>query len=215
MAKSRSPNSSRLLASGAARNSAISSADLVIHIFDAWPVEADLRRLGLQLQRPGQAGQGKRNASQQPAFGWPSAFLGLHVLPEALGQLGGAGLLVTEYMGMAADHLGIDRLDHVVESEAAFLLRHLRVVDGLQQEIAKFLAKFGARSPGDGIRHLIGFLDRVGRNGLESLLEVPRAAVTGVRRAFMMARRVSMRRGSMSGGLVMRMHLADLAGRGY
>ena len=84
-------------------------------------------------------------------------------------------------MRMAADHLAADGLDHVIETEGAFLFGQLRVIDRLQQKIAQFLAKLGTGAARDGIGHLIGFLDRVGSDRIEILLEVPRTA--GLRRA--------------------------------
>ena len=63
----------------------------------------------------------------------------------------------------------------------ALLPRDLGVKDHLEQQVAQFVPKVGEIAPLDGVRHLIGFLDGVGRNRREGLFEVPRA--TGARRA--------------------------------
>ena len=59
--------------------------------------------------------------------------------------------------------------------------RHARVIDDLQQEIAELVLELREIAALDRIRDLVGFLDRVGRDRAEVLLEVPRAA--GARRA--------------------------------
>jgi hypothetical protein len=77
---------------------------------------------------------------------------------------------------MASHHLAADRIDDLGESEAILLLGHARVIDDLQQEIAEFLAQIAHVAAFNGLRHLIGFLDRVGRDGPEVLLDIPGAA---------------------------------------
>ena len=88
--------------------------------------------------------------------------------------------VVAEDMRMAADHLVGDRLDDVAESEFAGLLRHLRVIDDLQQQVAELLAQIVQVAARDRVGDLVGFLDRVGRDGRKVLLDVPGAA--GLRR---------------------------------
>ena len=83
---------------------------------------------------------------------------------------------VAEHMRMAADHLARDRLDDAAEVEAPFLLRHPRMKDHLQQQVAEFVAQVAEIAALDRVGDLVGLLDRVGRDGRESLLEVPRAA---------------------------------------
>ena len=86
---------------------------------------------------------------------------------------------VGEDMRMPSDHLGGDRLDHVTERKCVVLLGHAGVVDHLQQEIAELLAQIVEIAARDGVGDLIGFLDGVGRNGREILLEIPGAAAAG------------------------------------
>jgi hypothetical protein len=98
------------------------------------------------------------------------------ILPEADLGLRIAALGTTEDMRVACDHLVGDRLDDVAEGKGVFFLGHACVKDHLEQEISEFLAKAGHVAAGDGIGDFVGFLDRVGRDGGEILLDVPRAA---------------------------------------
>ncbi|OWK18270.1 hypothetical protein AJ88_03380 [Mesorhizobium amorphae CCBAU 01583] len=50
------------------------------------------------------------------------------------------------------------------------------MIDDLQQEIAELFAQIVQVAARNGVRHLVGFLDRVGRNGRKILLDIPRAA---------------------------------------
>ena len=86
-------------------------------------------------------------------------------------------------MGVAADHFVADALDHIVEGEAACFAGHLGVEDDLQQQVAEFFFQVGHVVMGDGVGDFVGFLDGVGGDGGEGLLEVPRAAAVGVAQA--------------------------------
>src|SRR5215217_3081324 len=104
-------------------------------------------------------------------------FLGLDTFPGALDADGGdIAVLVGEHMRMTADHFSCDRLDHVAEGEGVLLFRHAGVIDDLQQEIAQFLTEVIEIAARDRVGHLVGFLDRVGRDRRKILLEVPRTA---------------------------------------
>ena len=146
------------------------------------PVEAHRRRLGLQLVGAHQRRQAGRNAIQQPlgrfaaVGGALGLLLGFFLLPEAFGGTGSTRILVTEDMRMAANHLGGDGLDHVAELEQAGFSRHLGVIDGLEEEVAELVLEVVHVTAGDGIGHLVGFFDRVRRDGREVLLDVPGAA---------------------------------------
>ena len=69
--------------------------------------------------------------------------------------------------------------DHVAEIERALLLRHAGVEHDLEQEVAQFLAQVVEIAARDGVGDLVGLLERVGRDGREILLQVPRAAGAG------------------------------------
>ena len=150
------------------------------------PVEANLAGLGLQLERAGKGGQGDRDAGEG-ARSFLSralacllrALLALDALPQVLDGLGGETARFPEHMRMAADKLLGDRLDHVAEIEGALLLRHAGVEHDLQQEVAQFVAQIVEIAAGDGVGDLVGLLDRVGRDGREILLQIPRTAGPG------------------------------------
>ena len=91
-----------------------------------------------------------------------------------------AGLGIAEDMRVPPDHLRRDRLDHVRKGEGADLVSHLSVIDDLQEEVAKLLAQIVHILTRDRVRDLVGFLDRVWRDGLEGLLDIPRAAALPV-----------------------------------
>lgn len=108
-----------------------------------------------------------------------SLFLCLDAVPERLDFGGREIARIAEDMRVAADHLGGDGLDHVGKGESAFLLRHLRVVDHLQQQIAELVLEVELVAACDRVGNLIGLLDRIGRDRGEVLLQIPGAARTG------------------------------------
>src|SRR6516165_6827975 len=84
-------------------------------------------------------------------------------------------------MGMAADHFCRDRLDDRAKVESLLFLRHAGVKYNLQEEIAQFVLQVRQIMTRDGVGDLISFLDRIGSDGREILLNIPGA--TGLRRA--------------------------------
>lgn len=54
------------------------------------------------------------------------------------------------------------------------------MVDDLEQQVPEFVGQGGHVAPGDGVGDLVGFFDRVGRDGVEGLRLVPRATCGGV-----------------------------------
>ena len=85
-------------------------------------------------------------------------------------------MLIAEDVRMPADQLVGDGLDHIAEIERALLLRHAGVEHDLQQQIAQFFLEVGEIVARDRVGDLIGFLERVGRDGREILLQIPGAA---------------------------------------
>ena len=79
-------------------------------------------------------------------------------------------------MRVAAHHLVGDRAGHVGEAEPPLLLGHAGVEHHLEQQVAQLVGQGGEVAPGDRVRHLIGFLDRVGRDAVEALRRIPWAA---------------------------------------
>ena len=102
-----------------------------------------------------------------------------HILP--LYDSGLADGLMYFVMPNVEDRSLRDRLHDVAECKGVLLLCHAGVEHDLQQEIAELFPEIVEVAAGDGIHHLIGFLDRVRGNRRKFLLEVPRAA--GHRRA--------------------------------
>ena len=75
------------------------------------------------------------------------------------------------------------RADHVVEREMAGFLGHLRMEHDLELEIAELVGERVHVVARDRVGDLIGFLDRVGRDGREGLDAVPFAAAARDRAA--------------------------------
>ena len=65
------------------------------------------------------------------------------------------------------------------KSKAFLLLRHAGVKHDLQQQVAQLLLEIGQVAARNGVGDLIRFLERIGRDGREILLQVPRAAGLG------------------------------------
>ena len=105
-----------------------------------------------------------------------------------------------EHVRVAPDHLGGDACGHRVEVEPPGLLRHLRVVDHLQQQVAELALELVQVAPRDRVRDLVGLLDRVGRDGREALLEVPRAAAVRIAQPRHHPQQALDRRGPLLGG---------------
>ena len=73
--------------------------------------------------------------------------------------------------------------DHVVEGEMAGFLGHLGVEDDLELQVAELVGERVHVVAGNGVGDLIGFLDRVRRDGRETLLAIPFATALGVAEA--------------------------------
>ena len=84
-----------------------------------------------------------------------------------------------EHVRVTPDHLARDGVGHVLEVERALLLGHARMIDDLQQQIAQLVLERPLVILLDGIRHLVGLLDGIGRDRLEGLREVPGAPRAG------------------------------------
>ncbi len=80
---------------------------------------------------------------------------------------------------MSAHELVVDRGRDGVEIEPAALFGHAGVKDDLEQQIAQLIPNLLRLAGLDGVRNFVGLLDRVGRDRLEGLLDVPRTAALG------------------------------------
>ena len=108
-------------------------------------------------------------------------FFGFDAFPHALDGVGGTALGIGKDVRVPPDQLFGDGLDHVAEVERALLLGHPGVEDDLQQQVAQLLAELLDVVVLDCVGDLVGFFERIGRDGAEVLLEIPRAP--GARRA--------------------------------
>ena len=90
------------------------------------------------------------------------------------------GLAVAKDVWMAPLHLVADRIGNIVETEQAVVGRDLAMKDDLEQQIAKLVANLGRIAAGNGIGDLIGFFDRVRRDGREILRQIPFATAIGI-----------------------------------
>ena len=155
------------------------------HIAGVRPVEADAGGAPLELQGAEQGGQAGGHAVQSAGRLAGGLGLGLPlgllvILPGSGLGLGGLDHGISEDMGMAADHLFGDPVGHLAQIELAGLLGHAGMENHLEQEIAKLVPERRHVLALDGVGHLIGFLDRIGGDGGEVLLQVPRAAALGI-----------------------------------
>src|SRR4030081_151492 len=79
-------------------------------------------------------------------------------------------------MGMAPDELFAQRLHYIGEVERALLLGHTGMKNDLKEKVAKLLAQIYEIAACDGVGDLVGLLNRIGCNGREILVGVPRTA---------------------------------------
>ena len=137
----------------------------------------DPRRAALQLDRAQQGGQAEGDTVQRPGRGRPGAFLRLEPFPIGGLLFGGFGAgLRTEYMRMTRYHLvGYGFCDRG-KAEMPGLLSDLRMIDGLQQQVAQLALQLGHSAPVDGIGDFIRLFDGIGGNGLKGLFDVPGAS---------------------------------------
>ena len=87
---------------------------------------------------------------------------------------------VPEDMGMPPDHLVGNGARDIVEGEVTSFLRHARMEHNLQEEIAELVLERLGLAALRGLGNFVGFLDGVGRDGGEALLEIPGTAVLGI-----------------------------------
>ena len=86
---------------------------------------------------------------------------------------------VAEHMRMPPHHLAADGSHHVAEIEQAAFLGHAGVEHHLEQQVAQLVLQAVPVLFLDGAGDFVGFLDGVGRDGGEGLLDIPWAAALG------------------------------------
>ena len=67
-------------------------------------------------------------------------------------------------------------MHYIGKVERALLLGHPGMKNDLQEKVAKLLAQIYKIAARDGVGNLVGLLNRIGRDGREILVEVPRTA---------------------------------------
>ncbi len=143
---------------------------------DTRPIETDTGGAFGQLGGAGEGGQPHRHIIEQAVLFLGLALFGLDHLPGDILFIGGTVTNITENMRMAADQFFAHAGRHVVEIEQAHFFGDARMKNHLEQQVAQFLLQVAQIVALDGIGHLVGFLDGVGRDGIEGLFLVPRAA---------------------------------------
>ena len=141
------------------------------------PVKPHARSTFLQLLRPHERRKTRRDTVQRAALRLARAFSGLDLFPiHGLLVRALVAAFVAKDMRVSRDHLVRDVAHHVLKREMPRLLRHLRVVDRLKQQIAQFALQLTPIAALDRVGNLIGFFNRIGGNRVEILLYVPRAS---------------------------------------
>ena len=80
---------------------------------------------------------------------------------------------------MAVHQLAREPVQNVVDRKRSLLFRHFRIEEHLQQQVAEFAGKFLPVTIVDGFENFVGFLKRVGLDGIEGLFAVPGTASGG------------------------------------
>ena len=80
---------------------------------------------------------------------------------------------VTEHVGVAVDEFSANAVRHIVQVEAAGVVLDVGVEHHLEQNISQFLLQMFRGALVNGLRHLIGLLQKVAPDGLVGLLHIP------------------------------------------
>ena len=62
---------------------------------------------------------------------------------------------------MPPDQLAVQMIEHIGDREVAFVGRHLRVEQHLQQQVAELFGQMRKVAPLDGVEDLVGLFERV------------------------------------------------------
>src|SRR5690606_5483234 len=151
--------------------------DLLARAARIGPIEADACGAASELHGARQRRQPDRHAVEN-ALRW-SLLLPFQRLP-GFGVRGSLGTRAAEHVRMTPHHLFADAARDVREPERPCLLRETRMEDDLEQQVAELVLELCDVAPLDRVRDLVRLLDRIRRDRLERLLEVPRAAALGV-----------------------------------
>ena len=67
-------------------------------------------------------------------------------------------------------------VQHIIHREVAFLARHLRIEQHLQQQVAQFAGQLRPVAIVDGFKDFVSLFQRVGLDGVKGLFAIPRAS---------------------------------------
>ena len=150
--------------------------ELVECAVDIVPIETDLGGLLLDLGTAHQCG--KRFADALHRLGLRFLVLELHLdlVPVFQRSLFVLCLFVAEHMRMTDNQLFANAVANVVHIKAARLAFHFGVKRHLQQHIAQLLLEQLGVVCVDRLDSLVGFLDKIGADGLVRLRHVPGTA---------------------------------------
>ena len=84
--------------------------------------------------------------------------------------------LFAKHMRMPPHQLAVQMIQHVGDREMAFVGRHLRIKQHLQQQIAQLLGQMRKVAPLNGVENLVGLFQRVFANGVERSARGPRGS---------------------------------------
>ena len=128
------------------------------------PVEADASGASLELRRAFERRKRKCNTGQRAVVARFLALSSLDFFPQMMTAM----LHVAEDVRVAAFHLVADAADDVLERELAGFFGHSRMKDDLELEIAEFVGERVHVVARDRVGDFVRFLDRVGRDRLET-----------------------------------------------
>ena len=154
--------------------------DLFGNADGAGPVEADLAGFLLELGGAEEGGEAFANPVEEGFF-FVAFFGALDVFPLGEDTIGGADGRIAIDVGMTADEFVADAAGDVVEIEAIAFLCELGVKDNLQEKVAEFFLEIFVVLGLDCGNGFVSFLDKIGDEGIMSLLGVPRTTAGGTK----------------------------------
>jgi hypothetical protein len=104
-------------------------------------------------------------------------FSGLDLQPLAPEISFRGNLFVAKNMGVAADHLGGDPLDHLGQTESLLFLVEPGQKDDLKKQVTQLLPDIVQVVTGQGLQQFMGFFQQIMLEAFRGLFAVPGAAV--------------------------------------
>lgn len=158
--------------------------DFIKHLRRGGPVKPNPGRAFLQFQRAQQGGQADGHTVQRALLGLSRTLCGLDRFP--IGGLLYSGFVtrpLAKHMRVAGNHFVANRAHNGIETKVPRFFAHRGVIDGLQQQIAQLPLKVWPILAGNGVGNFVSLFNRVGRNAVEILFDIPRAPRFGIAQA--------------------------------